>query len=56
MEAMGVSKLGYAGGRVDGAPVDARRVRVVLLVSVGSPPARQKVFLVEGNVKEEQNA
>ena len=26
------------------------------LVLVGSPPERQKVFLVEGNVKEEQNA
>ena len=41
---------------VDGAPVDVRRVRVVLLVSVGSSPAHHTVFLVEGNVKEEQNA
>lgn len=26
------------------------------LVSVGSPPSHHTVFLVEGNVKEEQNA
>ena len=49
MDATGVSS-------VDGAPVDVRRVRVVWLVLVGSPPAHHTVFLVEGNVKEEQNA